>query len=397
MPEARPTSIHPVETPLAWQTVLASLWLTGSLSWLSLAGWRLWRFQRQLAYTTLAPPEIQTQARQLAGRLGLTRSPAVWLVPAPVSPMLWAFLGKPRLLVPHRLWNGLAEAERESLLAHELIHFQRGDHCVRVLEIVVMALYWWHPVVWWARRELREAEEQCCDRGVLTLLPVSAPAYAKTLVETVDFLSQARPALPVVASGMGQAHYLRRRLTMIMRGTTGGQVLNWPCFLILLGLGVVLLPLWPTWAQNPATPPTAEELAEVADEPINFVPVAPMEPQPPATTPTSASNMERPRPSLRQQAIRDEIELLKAQLDVKRADAEEVEIRIAVAKRKLERVNALAARGAISNEERENAQDEVAVLAAQLAPKRALIREAEIRLRQASGRLERSTGRRRTW
>src|SRR5205823_4185796 len=102
--------------------------------------------------------------------------------------------------------------------AHELAHLRRGDHWVRWLELLATAAYWWHPVVWWARRGLRTAEEQCCDAWVVWALPAARRAYADVLVDAVDFLSEARPALPPLASGVGEVRQLRRRLVMIMRG-----------------------------------------------------------------------------------------------------------------------------------------------------------------------------------
>jgi beta-lactamase regulating signal transducer with metallopeptidase domain len=59
------------------------------------------------------------------------------------------------------------------------------------LELAVLAIYWWCPLAWWARRELQRAEEECCDPWVLAILPESARAYALALVEAVDFLSDA--------------------------------------------------------------------------------------------------------------------------------------------------------------------------------------------------------------
>src|SRR5262249_19110720 len=119
------------------------------------------------------------------------------------SPMLWTLARTPRLLIPVSLWQRLSEEQRRTLLVHELAHLRRRDHWIRLLELLVLGLYWWHPVVWWARRALREVEEQCCDAWVVWALPADAPAYASALVETVAFLSQARPALPVMASGVG--------------------------------------------------------------------------------------------------------------------------------------------------------------------------------------------------
>jgi hypothetical protein len=174
----------------------------------------------------------------------------VQLVSGRISPLLWVFGGRARLLLPAGLWDRLDAEQQQTLLIHELAHLRRGDQWVRRLEILVAGLYWWHPVVWWALRELREAEEQCCDAWVVWALPRAGRAYATALVETVDFLSEARTALPAAASGMGQVHDLRRRITMIMRGTTP-RTLSTAGFLAVLGLGALLLPWLPTWAQQP--------------------------------------------------------------------------------------------------------------------------------------------------
>src|SRR5205085_2360482 len=82
--------------------------------------------------------------------------------------------GRPRVLLPAALWARLSEAQRDALLLHELAHLRRGDHWVRRLELAVLGLYWWLPTVWWARREIQRAEEECCDAWVVWASPRSA-------------------------------------------------------------------------------------------------------------------------------------------------------------------------------------------------------------------------------
>ena len=169
--------------------------------------------------------------------------------------MVWMVGGRARLLLPAGLLGRLGEEQRATLLLHELAHLRRGDVWVRWLEMGVTGLYWWLPIVWWARRELRQAEEECCDAWVVRALPGSARAYAQALVETVDFLSGAPPALPALASGVGPVHLLRRRLTMILRGTTSPKLTAFG-LAALLATGA-LVPLLPSWAQSPAEQPPA--------------------------------------------------------------------------------------------------------------------------------------------
>ena len=112
------------------------------------------------------------------------------------------------------------------------------------------ALYWWHPVLWWARQALRDVEEQCCDAWVVWAVPDAAKSYAETLLETLDFLNQSDLSEPLLASGFGKVHHLRKRLTMIMSGTTPRLLGVWGT-LGSLGLAAVLLPVNATWAQKP--------------------------------------------------------------------------------------------------------------------------------------------------
>src|SRR5262245_31790359 len=73
----------------SWKLVLASLWLAGACAWWFLAAVRIQRFRRLLHLAQAAPAEVNDRCRQLAVRIGLAEAPGVWLVPGPVSPMLW--------------------------------------------------------------------------------------------------------------------------------------------------------------------------------------------------------------------------------------------------------------------------------------------------------------------
>ena len=53
--------------------------------------------------------------------------------------------------------------ERNVTLPLEVMGVPRAERrrrAARYLELVACSLFWWHPVVWWARGRLRRAEEQ---------------------------------------------------------------------------------------------------------------------------------------------------------------------------------------------------------------------------------------------
>lgn len=234
-----------------WLEIASGLWVSGTVLTFSLMAMRIHRFRRLLRLARPASPELHDRVQALANRLGLARSPDVCWLPGAVPPMIWAWGGRPRLILPDELWDRLGDRQHEALLLHELAHLKRHDHWVRYLELLTTGLYWWLPAVWWTRQMIREAEEQCCDAWVVWASPDSTKAYAQTLLDTVDFLSHAVPAVGLPASGLGHVHHLKRRLVMILNPTTPRR-LTWAGFLVTLGLTAAIIPLTPSWAQRPA-------------------------------------------------------------------------------------------------------------------------------------------------
>jgi beta-lactamase regulating signal transducer with metallopeptidase domain len=233
-----------------WCWLVLVIWVGGSGCTLVRIVWSVVLFRRVLRFAHKAEASVQALARGMANKLGLARHPDVWLVPANISPMLWALGVRPRLLFPAALLERLDREQLRSIFLHELAHWRRRDHWVRLLEMVVVILYWWHPVVWWARAELREAEEQCCDAWVVGALNGAGRAYALALLETVAFLSRTRLPLPASASGIGQVFHLRRRVTMILGGPQRKSMSVAGCATVA-GFAVLVLPLIPVVAEEP--------------------------------------------------------------------------------------------------------------------------------------------------
>jgi beta-lactamase regulating signal transducer with metallopeptidase domain len=396
----------------SWRVAVGMAWLAGSAAWTALAVARMRRFGRSLRDAKPAPEGLREEVEALARRLGLARAPEVVLVPGGVCPLIWAPAGRnPRLVVPADLWARLDADQRATLLVHELAHLRRRDHWVRPLELLATALYWWHPAVWWARRGLRRAEEQCCDAWVVWALPDAGHTYATTLLEAVDFLSGARPRLPLGASGMGRVRDLSRRITMIMRGETP-RALSWAGSLALLGLAALLIPWLPTWGQTKSDEATRRAIVFLAetgnDRPDVASADAPPSPDDPAGPSQDDAAPARPgaaavpggqRPAdptavararvgdkLIEDA-RDEVELIEAQLEAKRAQVKESAARAQRAGRELARMKSLRDRKIVGEDGYSNAESEVVITEAQLAAKEAELREPEVRLRQARRRL----------
>jgi beta-lactamase regulating signal transducer with metallopeptidase domain len=249
------TELPSVDSPgWSWESVLISLLVGGAAAWWTLAAVRIVRFQRLLGEVRPVPDKWAEPIDELARRMGLDCAPEVSLVPGRIPPMLWSIGARPRLLLPLELWSSMSEDERSTLVLHELAHLKRGDHWVRWLELLVAGLYWWHPVVWYIRSALREAEEHCCDAWVVWAMPRGSKTYATALVAALDFVSGACPAPAVASATSGNGHLscLKRRLRMIVRAKTP-KGLSWAGSFIVLGLAALILPLAPSWANDDAS------------------------------------------------------------------------------------------------------------------------------------------------
>ncbi|MBN69611.1 MAG: peptidase M56 [Gimesia sp.] len=240
-----------------WATSLFLIWVVGTLVYCFIAALRIFRFQRLLKLARPASAALQHRAGALGTHIGLKSAPQVVLLPGAISPLLWAFCNRARIILPERLLAELNEAERETLLLHELAHYRRGDHWVRLIELVTTALYWWYPVVWWVRREIRLTEEACCDAWVIQTEPDKRRAYAEVLVKATGFVSQTQ-RIPV-ATGMGASRILEQRLTSIMCDTLQHTISRRGKFL-LATIALLLLSLAPL-------PGTSQAETKVAEKP----------------------------------------------------------------------------------------------------------------------------------
>ncbi|WP_339730508.1 M56 family metallopeptidase [uncultured Gimesia sp.] len=228
-------------------------WITGTTGWFLLAFWRIIRFQKYLRQALPASKQLNQIAAELAARIGLKSAPQIQMVSGNVSPLLWACFSRARIILPNGLLEQLNEAEIKTLLLHELAHYRRGDHCVRLIELLATGVYWWNPVLWLVRREIRNTEEACCDAWVVQTLPDQRRAYAEVLVKAIGYVS--RPQHITAATGMGSQQILEQRLKSIMCETLSGNISRLTKIAIVV-IALVLLPFAPMLGQ-----PTAETVA----------------------------------------------------------------------------------------------------------------------------------------
>lgn len=259
--------------PGTLKAALVLTWLLGAAAILVWSVVRTVRFRRLLiAASRPAGPELRRQASSTASALGLRRVPTVEQTRAQLSPMVWWTGGEVRVLIPDALVCELDAAGLRWVLAHEMAHVRRADHVIRWLEWLACALFWWNPVAWWTRRQLRAAEEFCCDALVLSALGASPQSYGSSLVSVIDYLSTPAtlrpPAFASAVDNGGRTTLIERRLRKIMTRKT---ILNTPRWLrvtlVIAGAGALSLGLINCGADanpvGPALEETDQAFAEV--------------------------------------------------------------------------------------------------------------------------------------
>ena len=86
---------------------------------------------------------------------------------------------RPRIYVP----EGMDDAALPQVLAHERCHIRRGDHIVKPLAFLLLALHWFNPVLWAAYVLLGRDMENACDERVLRGVDgAGRAAYSRALV-----------------------------------------------------------------------------------------------------------------------------------------------------------------------------------------------------------------------
>ena len=225
--------------------LLWSAWLLGSLVVLGVTLVRIVRFDRLLNRAEEpANSELRALAEELGGRFGLRAAPLVVTTTARIAPMVWwtIWSRRARVVVPDTMARSMSTDDLRWVLAHEFAHVRRRDHLVRWVEWLSCVAFWWNPVVWWARRNLRVNEELCCDALVLATLRPDPRQYAASLLDAVELIAVPSLRLPAAASAINNGGELEQRLRAIVSGRPFDLAPRWARAAALAG-ALMVLPL----------------------------------------------------------------------------------------------------------------------------------------------------------
>lgn len=129
------------------------------------------------------------------------------------SPMIIGFV-KPCIYLPIHLISAYNEAELRYMLLHELQHYRHHDALANVLMNLAGVVYWFHPLVWFSLKEMRNDREIACDTSVLQMLDDDAYAdYGNTLINFAEKISMT--SFPFSSGLGGNKNQIQRRIIHI--------------------------------------------------------------------------------------------------------------------------------------------------------------------------------------
>lgn len=210
--------------PFSWWQVGASIWLIGVLCVIGVALLQASRLRKRVreehrlaSSSVLDLLEECKQRMRVSARIDVLESPHV------DGPALLGFL-RPRLLLPRTLLDSASPDELRYVFLHELAHLKRRDILTGWLAYVLMAVHWFNPVLWWARRRHAADRELACDACVLSALERDERrAYGHAILDQYE-RSRSFVWSPGLAGVLDGNTNIERRITMINRFKTPSRV-----------------------------------------------------------------------------------------------------------------------------------------------------------------------------
>ena len=163
-PDTPTSSLTPTPEASAdpWQMVLSVatwLWLLGVLT--------------MAVYAAVTTLRLRLQVREAARLEG-----DLWQCDHVRTPFILGVL-RPRIYLP----SDLDATARASVVAHERAHLRRLDHLWKPLGFLLLAVYWFNPLLWVAYVLLcRDIEAACDERVVRDMTAADRKAYSEALL-----------------------------------------------------------------------------------------------------------------------------------------------------------------------------------------------------------------------
>lgn len=198
--DARLLGADPVSGPVDFAWLLGLVWAAVASGILGrylvgVAGAARLRAGARSPTTAELPPRLVAGAARAAG---LSRPPEVRFADL-ATPIACGLVRRAVLLPPAAAdWSA---ARLRMVLVHEMAHLRRRDVATQGLAQVACAIFWFDPLLWWARARLRAAAESAADDSVLS----DGTPPDRYVMELVRLVRESLPArVPLAAASVAR-------------------------------------------------------------------------------------------------------------------------------------------------------------------------------------------------
>jgi bla regulator protein BlaR1 len=185
------------------------VWPAGSVALLLVWAVRWHRVTRaaRAASTVTSGPLLDT-IRRLEGQ-----TPRIRLLSSnqAIEPGVFGIV-RPELMWPAGIEDRLSDKQIEAILAHEVAHVRRRDNLAALSHMLVEAVFWFHPLVWWIGARLVDERERACDEDVVGR-GTEPDVYAESILKTCQFYIES----PLVCVAGVTGSDLKKRVEQIMK------------------------------------------------------------------------------------------------------------------------------------------------------------------------------------
>ena len=177
---------------------------------------------------------------ELRETLRLSRRVVLLASESIVSPLAMGLLW-PVVVLPASMATGLSPDQIRAILAHELAHIRRYDYLVNFIQLMIEAVCYYNPAVWWLSRQIRIEREACCD-AMAARLAGTGMDYAEVLLYLAQHTRHV-PSLAAAAQGLSlqedpKGRLLDRVRRLLVPGYRPKLRLRW--YSVALGLLITI-------------------------------------------------------------------------------------------------------------------------------------------------------------
>lgn len=194
--------------------VLALVWATVALAILLYHAGKYVRFFRLVGRwgRPVEDEDILALLQEVKSERGIAHKKIALKKCGFLSTSMIAGFFRPVILLPEKDFSA---CELEMIFHHELVHYTRGDLCVKLLSVLALSLNWFNPAVYVMNLVMQADCEASCDQSVIASVGnESKHFYAETIMEMIGYKSASKTALSTCFYGNKQG--IKTRMEAIM-------------------------------------------------------------------------------------------------------------------------------------------------------------------------------------